>query len=97
MTGAVARETRCTQSVTWTSKCLIPAYKRQTGSWWRRYRGIDVTGVFELVLTYIPVLRSQAAYEYLTVDGRYSTYLVAKLLEIGVNSSFHINVWNIRH
>ena len=32
VTGAVARETRCTQLVTWTSKCLIPAFKRQTGS-----------------------------------------------------------------
>lgn len=85
---AVARETRCTQSVTWTSKCLILACKRQTGSWWRRYRGIDVTGVFELVLTYIPILRSQAASEYFTVDGRYSTYLIAKLLEIGVTVVF---------
>lgn len=32
VTGAVARETRCTPLVTWTSKCLIPACKRQTGS-----------------------------------------------------------------
>ena len=32
VTGVVARETRCTQLVTWTSKCLIPAFKRQTGS-----------------------------------------------------------------
>lgn len=51
VTGEVARETRCTQSATWTSKCLIPACKRQTGSWWRRYRGIDVPVVFGLVLT----------------------------------------------
>lgn len=54
VTGAVARETRCTQLGTWTSKCLIPAYKRQTGSWWRRYRGIDVKVVFGLALTYAP-------------------------------------------
>lgn len=40
VTGAVDRETHSIQSVTWTSKCLIPACKRQTGSWWRRYRGI---------------------------------------------------------
>uniref|UniRef100_A0A671DTB8 Uncharacterized protein n=1 Tax=Rhinolophus ferrumequinum TaxID=59479 RepID=A0A671DTB8_RHIFE len=33
--GALARETHCTQLVTWTPKCLIPACKRQTGPWWR--------------------------------------------------------------
>lgn len=45
VTGVAAWETLCIQSVTWTSKCLIPACKRQTGSSWRRYRGIDVTVV----------------------------------------------------
>ncbi|KAI2573401.1 EMC4 isoform 3 [Pan troglodytes] len=37
--GGGSRETRSTQSVTWTSKCLIPACKRQTGSWWRSAAG----------------------------------------------------------
>ena len=34
MTRSLARDTRCAQSVIWTSKCLIPVCKRQTGSWW---------------------------------------------------------------
>ena len=59
VTGAVARETRCTQLVTWTSKCLIPAFKRQIGSQWRRYRGIDVTIVLEPVLSYTPTSSSR--------------------------------------
>ena len=105
--GAVARETRCTQSVTWISKCLILACKRQTGSWWRRYRGIDVTVVSGLVLTYTPTFLSQTAYEYLTVDALYPEYLVAQLLEISVTvvyksaakvlNNWKKDVWNIRH
>lgn len=75
-TGAVARETRCTLWATWTSKCLIPACKRQTGFWWRRYRGIEVTVVLGPVLTYACTLLSQAAYDYLTV---LSPVLVDKL------------------
>lgn len=81
VTGAVARETRCTLWVTWTSKCLIPACKRQTGSWWRRYRGIDITIVFRPVLTYASTLLSQAA------CGSYCGTLapnIGKLLEINL-------------
>ena len=63
VTGAVARETRCTLLATWTSKCLIPACRRQTGFWWRRYRGIDVTVVLRPILTYTRTLLSQAAYD----------------------------------